>query len=329
MFSSKTLAWIGAIVIVGAILYYLNPAVVIESGEVGIKVRLGKYSNQELTPGLHFRIPFMEEIRRVDVKVHSIEYKMGVKDSGMNSYYRAYGLEDKSGIIRKPVIQVLDERGLPIQVELTVQYKILPDMASEILQQWGWNWEEKIVNPVVRAVVRDVIGQYPAEKMPTARNEIAVKIEKKIFSEIERVSEKGVVVVAVQLRNIILPTEIERKIKEVQLAKQEAEKMKYVEEKAKKEQEVALIRAETVKKEKIIKAEANKQEAILKAQGVAEANRLIAESLRQNPEILKWKALEVQQSLAESLRMNPNATVFVNLPGGNKLNLWMGGNVIK
>jgi regulator of protease activity HflC (stomatin/prohibitin superfamily) len=281
----------------------------IESGNVGVKVTFGKYNDRELPPGLHFKLPFVQEIKRVDVKVHAINYK-GKQDRA-----------DKTGVINKPAITVLDERGLPIAVELTVQYRLLPDEASETLQKWGENWEEKLVNPVVREVVRDVIGSYPAETIPTKRPEIATRIEEGIRKEITKQSGGAIQVVGVQLRNILLPREIQQKIKEVQIAKQEAERMKYVEEKAKREQEVKKIQAETEKIQKIIKAQAEAQARLERAKAEAKSNELVSRSI--TPQILKWRELDVQEKVAESLKENPNVKLFLNVPAGTNFHLWL------
>jgi regulator of protease activity HflC (stomatin/prohibitin superfamily) len=281
----------------------------IESGTVGVKVTFGKYDDKELPPGLHFKLPFVQEIKKVDVKVHAINYK-GKQDRA-----------DRTGVINKPAITVLDERGLPIAVELTVQYRLLPDEASETLQKWGENWEEKLVNPVVREVVRDVIGSYPAETIPTKRPEIATRIEEGIRKEITKQSGGAIQVVGVQLRNILLPREIQQKIKEVQIAKQEAERMKYVEEKAKREQEVKKIQAETLKIEKVIKAQAEAQARLEKAEAEAKANELISKSI--TPQILRWRELDVQEKIAESLKENPNVKLFLNVPQSSNFHLWL------
>jgi len=286
-----------------------SPFKTIESGHVGVKITLGKYDDEELKPGLHFKIPVIQKIKEVDVKVHAINYK-GARD-----------LEDREGVINKPAITVLDERGLPIEVELTTQYRLLPSEVSETLQEWGNNWEEKLVNPVVREVVRDVIGHYPAEIIPTKRPEIATKIEEGIRKEIKKQSKGAVQVIGVQLRNILLPPEIQRKIKEVQLAKQEAERMKYVEEQAKREQEVKRIQAETEKLQKIIKAQAEAEAKLKRAEAEAKANEMISKSI--TPNILKWKELMVEEKIAESLEKNPNVKLFLNVPQSGNFHMWL------
>ncbi|RMA97297.1 prohibitin family protein [Hydrogenothermus marinus] len=297
-----------AIIVIAIFFFLFPPFKTIESGNVGIKITLGKYDNEELKPGLHFKIPLVQEIKVVDVRVHTINYK-GNQDR-----------PDKEGLIEKPAINVLDARGLPVRIEMTVQYRIIPDQASELIQEWGWNWEDKMINPTIRDIVRDVIGQYPAEQLPIKRQEIGTKIEQGIEKSIKEVSHNKVEVVGVQLRDIKLPPRIAQKIEEVQIAKQEAEKMKYVEEKAKKQQEIKRIEAETKKIQKVIAAEAEAEKKIKEAEGIAKANKLISQSIDKN--VLKWRELEIQEKLMEALKENKNNNIFLNTPAGN-MHYWL------
>ncbi len=299
---------IGIVILVLIILVlFLNPFVTIESGEVGIKKTFGKFNLEELTPGMHLILPLAQSVEKVDVRVQTINYT-------------TTGAREGKGLIRRKPIQVLDQRGLPINIELTVQFTLDRLKAAETVARWGIDWREKIINPTVREVVRDVVGSYPAERIPTMRQDIAVGISKEIKEKIKSISGGSVTIVGVQLRNVELPTEIAQKIKEVQVAKQEAEKTVYLEEKAKREQQVRLIQAETMKLEKIKEAEGKSLSKIKEAEGIAKANSLIQKSI--TPEVINWKELDVQLAIAQSLRQNPNATVFLNTPPSN-LHMWL------
>ncbi len=300
----------------------------IETGYVGVLARFGKYRLEEVMPGLHFKIPLVDQVKEVDVKVRTLNYV------GKKGVYRIKPGEvvGREGILYGSPISVLDQRGLTVGVELTVQYQLRPQMAAEVLSEYGENYEMKLIHPIVRDAVRDVVAQYPAELLPMKRNEIAERIRHLIVSQVEKIRGNPLQVTAVQLRNIILPTRIAQKIQEVQEAKQEAEKMKALEEKAQREQKVRLIQAETEKKEKILRAEAAKQEKILRAQAEAEArllrakaeaeaNQLLAKSL--TPAVLHWRELAVQERLAEAIESNPNVRLFYGLSSSPNVHLWL------
>ncbi|MDP3111116.1 MAG: SPFH domain-containing protein, partial [Thermodesulfovibrionales bacterium] len=62
--------------IVGAILVFflfLNPWVQIGAGERGIVLNFGAVQDKVLDEGLHFRVPIMQQVTRVDVKVQKAQ----------------------------------------------------------------------------------------------------------------------------------------------------------------------------------------------------------------------------------------------------------------
>ncbi len=325
---TKKLIPIGIFLLLGVV-FSISTVYTIETGSVGVLARFGKYRLDEVMPGLHFKIPLVDAVKKVDVKVRTLNY---VGKRGVARVKPGEVVGSGEGILYGSPISVLDQRGLTVGVELTVQYQLRPRMAAEVLSEYGENYEMKLIHPIVRDAVRDVIAQYPAELLPMKRNEIAEKIRHMILSQVEKIRGNPLQVTAVQLRNIILPARIAQKIQEVQEAKQEAEKMKALEEKAQREQRVRIIQAETEKKEKILRAEAEKQERILRAQAEAEArllrakaeagaNKRIAQSL--TPNILRWRELAVQEKMAEAIEKNPNVRLFYgNVPGN--MHFWMG-----
>ena len=302
---------IGVLIVV-FILFLFRPWVIINEGEVGILSTTGKFSNKPLTPGMHFYIPLIQKVIIVDTKVHMITYK---RQPEMGSFPDRYGT-----IKIYPAINVLDARGLPIQVELSVSYRLDPRKAAYVIKTYGINWEDKIINPIVRDVVRNVIGKYPAEKIPVSRNEIAAKIENSIRNELNKIPNKPIIFESFQLRDIILPENIKKEIERVQIAKQEAERAKYEVLKAKQiaEKQAAIARgkAEALKIEAQGKADAK----LIEAKAQAKANELISKSLTN--ELLKLKQIEVQNKFNEALKNNPNARIFL-LPGGVTPNIWM------
>ncbi|MEA3354525.1 MAG: SPFH domain-containing protein, partial [Campylobacterota bacterium] len=190
----KGSAAIYAIILIGVVLFMAKPYVIINSGEVGIKVTTGKYESDPLQPGFHLYIPVIQKVITVDTKVRLINYKTIEDMSGFDS-----------GIKINPAINILDARGLPVSIELTVQYKLLPHGAPNTIATWGLSWEDKIVNPVVRNIVRNVVGGFNAEDLPMQRNAIATQIENGIRTEIESLEGKPVSIESVQLREIVLP----------------------------------------------------------------------------------------------------------------------------
>jgi len=293
-------------------LFMFKPWVIINEGEVGILSTTGKFSPKPLMPGLHFYFPLVQKVIVVDTKVHMISYKRNPEVGTM---------PDRYGTIKVyPAINVLDARGLPITVELSVSYKLNPLKAAYVIKTYGLNWEDKIINPIVRDVVRNVIGKYPAEELPVKRNEIAAQIENQIREELAKIPNQPIIFESFQLRDIILPENIKKQIERVQIAKQEAERAKYEVLRAKQEAEKKAAIAKGSAEAKKIEAQGKADAMLIEANAQAKANKIISESLTN--ELLKLKQIEVQGKFNEALKNNPNTKIFLT-PGGVVPNLWM------
>ncbi len=286
-----------------------KPYVIINSGEVGIKVTTGKYETEPLQPGFHLYIPGIQKIITVDTKVRLINYKSVEDMSGMGS-----------GIKINPAINILDARGLPVSIELTVQYKLLPHGAPTTIATWGLSWEDKIVNPVVRNIVRNVVGGFNAEDLPMQRNVIATKIENGIRTEIESLEGKPVSIESVQLREIVLPKKIKEQIEKVQVANQESERVKYEVLRAKQEAEKRAAKATGDAEANRIEAQGRADAVTIEAKAQAKANSLISKSLTSN--LLHLEQIKVQGKFNEALRVNKDAKIFLT-PGGSTPNIWV------
>lgn len=304
------------LIVIIAILALTQPFVIINSGEVGIKATAGKYESSPMQPGFHFFIPFIQKVIIVDTRVRLINYTSG-EDMGE---IQKFASQAQAGIIRKNSISVLDARNLPVSIDITVQYRLNPENAPQTIAAWGLSWENKIVDPVVRDVVRSVTGKYTAEELPTRRNEIATQIDQGIRKDIDAQPNKPVELLTVQLREIILPEKVKEQIERVQIAKQEAERTKYEVERANQEALKKAALAEGTAKAAIIEAQGRADAVKIEADAQAYANKEVAKSLDEN--LLQLKQIETQGKFNEALRENGDAKIFLT-PGGAVPNIWV------
>jgi len=195
-------------------------------------------------------------------------------------------------------IEALSKDGLTIRIELTVLYKIKPDKAAEIFVEYGLEYEDKIIKPVIRSAVRDVIAMLDSSQVYQERDLIRQKLVEKVSKELDK---RFIILDEILVRDIKLPPKVVEAIEQKRRAFEEMQKMKFV-----------------VEREKL-EAERKRVEA----KGIADANRIIAGSLTK--EYLQWKFIENIKSYAEGdnntvilLPYDTNLAPIINIPNIRK-----------
>ena len=130
--------------IIGAILIgflFLNPWVQIGAGERGVVLNFGAVQDKVLDEGLHFRVPVMQQIIRVDVKVQKSLTKSAASSADLQE----------------------------VSSEVALNYHIVQDKANIVYQSIGIHFKERIIDPAVQEVVKAVTAKYSAEELITKR----------------------------------------------------------------------------------------------------------------------------------------------------------------
>ncbi len=310
-FGGKRASAIYAIVAIVLFFILAKPFVIIEEGERGILSTNGKYSDQSLLPGLHFMIPVIQKIYTVDTKVRIINYASSIE---------ARGGSIASGIGTNPAIAVLDKRGLPVSVELTVQYRLNSQYAAQTISNWGFSWEDKIINPVVRDIVRSVVGKYDAETLPQLRNTIATEIEAGIRDRVVSLDNSPAELQSIQLTEIVLPDKVKEQIERVQIARQEVQRAEQEVQRAEQDALKRAAEAKGVAQKARIEAQGKADAITIEAAAKAKANDVIAKSL--TSDLLKLEQIKTQAMFNDALRENKDAKIFLT-PGGSTPNIWV------
>lgn len=156
------------------------------------------------------------------------------------------------------------QEGLMVGIDLTVWHHLDLKRLADIHQRIGPDYEEKIIRPAVRSVIRLVISEYPVMDVYSARR---AQIQDEINQKIKALVEKdGFLIDEVVLRDVRFTPEFTKAIEAKQIAQQSAEQMKYTLEKEQKEAE----------------------RKVIEAQGRANAIEVINKALAQNPNYIKY-----------------------------------------
>jgi len=223
---SKIAQAAGVIIMIAGIV--IQSVVMIDAGQIGVKVLFGKVQNDVLGSGLHFINPLME-VRSLDIKTQN--YTMsGTNDDGM-----------KTG---DDAIRVLTADGLEVTIDLTVLYKLLPSEAPKLVRETGIDYTDKIVRPLTRTKIRDNAVYYDAISLySTKRDEFQSRIFKSIEDDFK---VRGLVLEQLLVRNITLPQSVKTTIEQKINAEQDAQKMQFVLLKEKQEAERKRVEAQGI-----------------------------------------------------------------------------------
>ena len=216
----------GAIILIAGIL--IKSTVMIDAGQIGVKVLFGKVQNEVLGSGLHLINPLVE-VRSLDVKTQN---------------YTMSGSNDEGAKTGDDAIRVLTADGLEVTIDLTVLYKLLPSEAPKLVRETGVDYTDKIVRPLTRTKIRDNAVYYDAIALYSSKRD---EFQSRIFKSIEDdFKKRGLVLEQLLVRNITLPQSVKATIEQKINAEQDAQKMQFVLLKEKQEAERKRVEAQGI-----------------------------------------------------------------------------------
>ena len=244
--------------------------VTIDSGYSGVLYRLTTgvdVDEPAYGQGLHIILPWN--------KMHIYEVRQGEKTETMN---------------------VLSVNLLEIGLDITTFYQPDINKLGYLDVERGMGYDTKVVIPVMRSVVREVIAKYLPEEINSTKREI---IKKEIMDEATAtLADNYVQLNDILIRNINLPEKLKSSIEKKLQQEQEALEYEF-----------------KIDKEKL---EADRKR--IEAQGIQDFQKIITQSI--NDKLLRWNGIEATLKLAES----NNAKVIVVGSGKDGLPLILGGN---
>lgn len=205
---------IGFVVALLVLLAWAGPVVVVGAGYRGVVMNFGQVQDEILGEGLHWRIPIMQEIKQLSVRVQKTDIlaQVGSKD--------------------------LQE----VKLDVVVNWHIDPTKVNKVYQNIGD--EEQIVDriliPAVGEVVKAAAAKKNAEEILTKRPELKAEIDANLD---DRLLNYGIVLDSVSLLDVQFSHEFAQAIEQKQIAEQEAQRAAYIAQKAAREAEAEVNRA--------------------------------------------------------------------------------------
>lgn len=216
------------------------PIVVIGAGERGVVFNNASgIENRILGEGTHFRMPFLESVHTMSVRVQKSEFQ---EDTASKDLQR-------------------------ISMKVAVNWQLNPSKVNKIYQQVGDmdTIVATVLNNRVQQSVKANTSQYTAEEVQRFRQKLSDEIETALRKQLQGYD---IVLSNVTITNLDYTPEFNQAIENKQLAQQDAEKASYLKQKA--ENEAAAV---------VAKAEGDAKARVTNATAEAEAQKLLQQSL--------------------------------------------------
>lgn len=247
----------------------------IDTGNVGVERTLGKVGTEALTPGVYFTLfKSVDEFTTKEVSFQLVDMtpksrdNLTMKDVDIDVYY-------KTTPAAVPGLYV------KYQGDVVQHNQIVQGGTKDLVVAFSR------VSREAREAIYKSVAELDATTMHTKRTELSEMVRARLQEELEKNDKGAFVVTAVNVRNLLTDPAIEAAIRSRAETDQAIEK---------KRKEVELAKAEA-------------ERLIVQAQGEARANEIISASL--TPSLKEIKLAELQRDTALALAGKPGNTVLL------------------
>jgi len=231
-----------------------NSFYTVEGGHRAVKFnRLTGIGEKVYEEGMHFMVPWLERPIVYDVRTRprNLQSLTGSKDLQM------------------------------VNITLRVLSKPNPATLPMIYRRLGTDYDERVLPSIVNEVTKSVVARYNASELLTKREAVSREVAQRLMA---RARDFGILLDDVSITHLSFSREYTNAVEAKQVAQQDAERAKYVVDKAKQE----------------------KLSIVLKAQGEAEAAQLIGTAIQDNPGFVQLRKIDAAKEIAETLAKSSN-----------------------
>src|SRR5256884_7006144 len=241
------------------VIFLLSAIARVDSGAVGVLTLFGRVTGEALPEGIHLINP-LKTNHELSIRTQEIKETASVPSS----------------------------EGLVMNLDTSLIYHLSPDRAADVYQKIGPRYMDVLVEPNLRAAIRESTASHTANALYTGEREM---VAKQIYDQlVQKIGGRGITVESVLLRDIQLPASLKSSIESKQQAEQEALAMNF----------------------RLQKETQEAQRKRIEAAGIRDFQQIVAQGI--SPQLLEWKGIEATETLAKS--SNSKVVVIGNSKNG-------------
>lgn len=180
-----------AVIAVILLAVFFNAIVIVQAGTRGVVLQLGAVQPAVLHEGFHLKIPFVQQVIPIDVRVGKAQ-------------------SDQTAASRD--LQI-------VTTTVAVNFHLVPEEVNKLYQNVGLAYEDRIVAPAIGEAVKAVTAQYTAEELISKRSEVSGKVKETLAAKL---STYYMYLDEINITEFKFSTEYNNAIEQKQIAEQNA-----------------------------------------------------------------------------------------------------------
>jgi len=199
-----------------ALITVVASTAIVEAGHEGVVVRLGAVQDLTLREGFHFRVPFITQIVKMNVRTQKFEDTCSAASKDLQT----------------------------ITTKVAINYHVNQTASAKLYKGVGMLYESTIIQPALQESIKAVTARFSAEELITKRQEVSGQIKDELS---QKISPYDLTIEIFNITNLEFSDEFNKAIEAKQTAQQNALKA---------EQDLARVKMEAQQEIEKAKAEA-------------------------------------------------------------------------
>merc|ERR1712062_822345 len=184
-----------------------------------------------------------------------------------------------------------------VNITLRILFRPKPDALPEIYTTLGQDYDDRVLPSITNEVLKQVVAEFDAGELITMREQVSARTNQELVT---RAAQFGLILDDISITHLTFGREFTQAVEQKQVAQQEAEKARFL----------------------VEKAEQVKTASVINAEGDSEAAGLLAKAFRDTGEgLVELRRIETAEEVAASLAgarnvvyLPPDQSTLLSLP---------------
>ena len=181
-----------AIIIVISLIF--STVFTVPAGERGVQLHFGAVTGVIYDEGLNFKIPFVQKVDKMDIKILKIETGTSAASKDLQI----------------------------VTTTIALNYRLVPDRVAHIRQTIGMDYQPIIIDPAIQEAIKSATAKFTAEELITKRPIVREEMKIVLQEKLDILSVNSIIVAEFNIVDFSFSAEFDKAIEAKVKAEQDA-----------------------------------------------------------------------------------------------------------